>query len=82
MGGTWGKHPRMGTRLSRYYEREELDVLVEKTILWFRENGCKKERLGAAIDRIGIEKFEAAMESDDLIARKAEILAAELKDRP
>jgi len=78
----WGKHTRMGTRLSRYYEREELDALVEKTILWFRENAYNKERLGAAIDRVGVEKFEAAIASDDLIARKAEILAAPLKDRP
>ena len=37
---------------------------------------------GQAIDRIGVDAFEAAIASDDLIARKAEILAAELKDRP
>ncbi|MBQ4089762.1 MAG: (4Fe-4S)-binding protein [Clostridia bacterium] len=82
VGGTWGKHTRMGTRLSRYYEREELDAMVEKTLLWFRENAYKKERLGAAIDRVGVDAFETAMASDDLLVRKAEILAAELKDRP
>ena len=60
VGGTWGKHTRMGTRLNRYYKREELDALVEKTILWFRENAFVKERLGAAIDRVGVDAFEAA----------------------
>lgn len=81
VGGTWGKHTRMGTRLSRYYKREELDALVEKTILWFRENAFVKERLGAAIDRVGVEAFEAAIATDDLLLRKDAILAAPLKER-
>ena len=81
VGGTWGKHTRMGTRLSRYYKRGELDALVEKTILWFRENAFVKERLGAAIDRVGVEAFEAAIATDDLLLRKDAILAAPLKER-
>ena len=81
VGGTWGKHTRMGTRLSRYYKREELDALVEKTILWFRENAFVKERLGAAIDRVGVDAFEAAIATDDLLLRKDAILAAPLKER-
>ena len=81
VGGTWGKHTRMGTRLSRYYKRGELDALVEKTILWFRENAFVKERLGAAIDRVGVDVFEAAIATDDLLLRKEAILAAPLKER-
>ena len=81
VGGTWGKHTRMGTRLNRYYKREELDALVEKTILWFRENAFVKERLGAAIDRVGVDVFEAAIATDDLLLRKEAILAAPLKER-
>ena len=81
VGGTWGKHTRMGTRLSRYYKRGELDALVEKTILWFRENAFVKERLGAAIDRVGVDAFEAAIATDDLLLRKDAILAAPLKER-
>ena len=80
-GGTWGKRTRMGTRLSRYYDREELETIVAKVILWFRENAFAKERLGAAIDRVGVEAFEKALEGDDLITRKEEILAMELKER-
>ena len=81
MGGTWGKKTRMGTRLSRYYREDELETVTEKVILWYRENGYAKERLGAAIDRVGVEAFEKAIEGDDLISRKEEILAMEIKTR-
>ena len=78
VGGTWGKHTRMGTKLSRLVEEDEIFPILEKTMLWFRENANKKERLGAAIDRIGADKLEAALFSDDLLNRKNEILALEL----
>ena len=79
VGGTWGKKGRSGTRLSRYYTQAELEPLLEKTLLWFRDNAYQKERLGAAIDRLGVEKLEADLEGDDLLARKEFILAAPLK---
>ena len=82
VGGTWGKTTRMGTPLSRYVKEEEIFPLLEKTMLWFRENGYAKERLGAAIDRIGADKLEEALFGDDLLVRKDEILAAPLKERP
>ena len=50
-------------------------------ILWFRENAYAKERLGAAIDRVGVEAFEKAIEGDDLLNRKEKILAMEIKTR-
>ena len=79
VGGTWGKTTRMGTPLSRFVTREEIEPLLEKTMLWFKENAYQKERLGKAIDRLGIEKFEADVFSDDLLNRKDEILAAPMK---
>lgn len=82
VGGTWGKHTRMGTRLNRFYEQDELETMVEKVLLWFKDNAYQKERLGAAIDRVGVEAFQAAMDSDELLARKEEILAAPVKERP
>ena len=77
VGGTWGKETRMGTPLSRLVEEEEIFPLLEKTMLWFKENGQPKERLGKAIDRVGVEKVEEALWSDDLLNRKEEILAKE-----
>ena len=79
VGGTWGKTTRMGTQLSRPVKEEELLPLLEKAMLWFRENGYVKERFGKTIDRVGFEKLEAALFSDDLLQRREAILAAELK---
>lgn len=80
VGGTWGKHTRMGTPLSRLVKREEIFPILEKTMLWFKENAYKKERLGAAIDRVGVKEMEAALFSDDLLNRKEEILSAPVKE--
>lgn len=78
VGGTWGKTQRMGTPLSRVYSFEEIPELVEKVMLWYRENGYVKERLGAAIDRLGVSTLEAALATNDLLDRKEEILAKPL----
>jgi dissimilatory sulfite reductase (desulfoviridin) alpha/beta subunit len=61
----------------------EADIygILEKTLLWFRENAYAKERLGAAIDRIGIDSFENSVFSNDLLNRKDEILAKEIMQR-
>lgn len=76
-----GKKTRMGTALSRFVEKEEIFPLLEKTMLWFKENAYQKERLGAAMDRIGVDKMEEALFGDDLLNRKEEILAAPVKER-
>lgn len=81
VGGTWGKSSRNGTALSRLVSEEEIYPLLEKSILWYRENGYQKERFGLAIDRIGIEKFEEEIFSGDLSSRKDEILDMTLKTR-
>ena len=61
---------------------EEVGDIVESAMLWYRENGYVKERFGVTIDRIGVEAFEEALFSGDLLARRDEILAAPLKERP
>ena len=82
VGGTWGKTQRMGTRLSAVYTPEEIPNVIEKVMLWYKENGYAKERLGAAIDRLGTEALEAALATNDLLDRKEEILAKPLLERP
>ncbi|MBQ4323780.1 MAG: (4Fe-4S)-binding protein [Clostridia bacterium] len=81
VGGTWGKNTRIGTPLSRLVSEEEILPILEKTILWFRENAYAKERLGVAVDRLGMDKLEQALFSDEILSRKDAILAAELKER-
>jgi len=81
VGGTWGKTSRNGTVLSKLVSEAEIYPILEKCILWFRENAYQKERFGLAIDRIGVEEFENAIFSDDLLERREEILSADLKSR-
>ena len=78
VGGTWGKTTRMGTPLSRSFKEDELMDVVEGVILWYRENGLPKERLGKTVDRLGVEALESALASGELAKRKAEILAKEI----
>ena len=81
VGGTWGKTQRMGTRLSATYTPDEIPQVIEKVMLWYKENGYAKERLGATIDRLGTAVLEAALETNDLIDRKEEILAKSILER-
>ncbi len=77
VGGTWGKECRIGTPLSRMLSRDEIMPAIESTMLWFKLNAEPKERLGRAIDRIGIDDLEDAIFSGKLLERRDEILAAD-----
>lgn len=81
VGGTWGKHTRNGTPLSRMVEYGEVFPLLEKTMLWFKKYSYEKERLGAAIDRIGVDKLEEELFSNVLLEQKEDILTAEVNKR-
>ena len=81
VGGTWGKTQRMGTLLNAVYSTDEIPSVIEKVMLWYKENGFVKERLGAAIDRLGANEFEVAIKGNDLIDRRDEILAKPLLER-
>ena len=75
VGGTWGKTQRMGTLISATYAPEEIPTVIEKVMLWYKENGYAKERLGATIDRLGADALERGIATDDLIERREEILS-------
>lgn len=76
VGGTWGKSKREGTPLSAKFRPEEIGDTIESIMLWYRENGYAKERLGHVVDRLGIAALEAALASGDLLARRDDILSA------
>ena len=82
VGGTWGKKQRMGTLLSSPVALDRVPETVEKILLWYKENGYVKERLGATVDRVGVEAMEAALAGDGLLLRRDEILASPLLERP
>ena len=80
IGGRWGKQFARGEFLSHVFtDREEVIKIVEKAILFFRENGFSGERFSDCIKRIGFEKVEKALLSDEILNRKEEILSAEIK---
>jgi len=81
VGGTWGKKQRMGTLLSGTFSEAEIPDVIEKVMLWFKENAYAKERLGAAVDRLGTDVLEAALATNDLLDRKEEILKAPILER-
>ena len=81
VGGTWGKTQRMGTLLNSVYSADEVPIVIEKVMLWYKENGYVKERLGATVDRIGTDALEAAINGNDLIDRRDDILAKPLLNR-
>jgi len=81
VGGTWGKSQRMGTLLKPLFKEEDIPEVIEKVMLWYKENGYAKERLGAVVDRLGTEALEQALASNDLTNRREDILSAPIKER-
>ena len=75
IGGRWGKKVGQGKPLSRLFtSEEEVLSVIEKTILFYRENGLPGERFADTITRLGFDNVEKAILSDDILARKDEIL--------
>lgn len=58
LGGKWGKKTRPGQPLKGIFSKEEVMDILEKTILYYKENANTKERFGDMIDRIGVSKVE------------------------
>ena len=81
VGGTWGKSTRMGSPLKALVPVEACADIVEKAMLWYRENGFQKERFGITIDRVGMDAFEEAILGDGLLARREEILAKPIQEK-
>ena len=75
IGGRWGKKVAQGRPLEMIFATEE-EVLkvVEKCILLFREQGVAGERFADTVARIGFENAQAQLLSDEILARKEEIL--------
>ena len=75
LGGRWGKKVSQGRPMSKIFtDREEMLSVVEKAILFYREQGQPRERFSQTIDRIGFENVEKLLMSDELLLRKEEIL--------
>jgi len=62
IGGRWGKKTAQGRALSKLFTSEEevLDM-IEKIILYFKDNGNAGERFADTINRIGFDRVEEAL---------------------
>ena len=79
VGGRWGKRVAQGQKLEKVFlSEEEVLSVLEKAILLFREQGKTGERFADTIARIGFENVQAQLMSDEILARKDEIIGAKL----
>lgn len=62
LGGRWGKKTARGIPVNHLFTSEE-EVLdfIEKTILFFKDNGENGERFADTVNRIGFENVEKAL---------------------
>ena len=75
IGGRWGKIVDRGQPLNKIFEtKEEVLSVIEKTILFYKDQVIKGERFNDIIKRIGFEKVEEQLLNNDLLIRKQEIL--------
>ena len=81
VGGTWGKTQRVGTPLPALYDAKDIGDIVEKIMLWYKKHGFEKERLGATVDRLGIDRLTSDIEGNLLLNEKKAILASEINKK-
>ena len=75
IGGRWGKRVAQGKALEVVLTDEKKVLsLVEKCILLFKEQGVAGERFADTINRIGFEKAQQMLLSDDILLRRDDIL--------
>jgi dissimilatory sulfite reductase (desulfoviridin) alpha/beta subunit len=61
VGGKHGRRPRPGTKVATMCPEDDALELIERIISMYQEHGRPRERLGSAVDRLGIEGFAAAV---------------------
>lgn len=78
IGGRWGKKIAHGKALDKIFtDKEEVLQAIEKAILFFRDEGITGERFADTIDRLGFEYVQDKLMSDELLARKDEVIKAQ-----
>ena len=75
LGGRWGKSYAHGQPMEKLFtSEEEVLSMVEKIILFFRDQGTAGERLSDTVARVGFDAACEMLMGDDLLQRKEEIL--------
>jgi NAD(P)H-nitrite reductase large subunit len=63
-GGNSGRKPRIGDVLSEELKTDELLKMVEKVLIYYRDNAKKRERTAQFADRIGIDEIKKVARGD------------------
>ena len=58
VGGRFGRHPRLGSKVIDFLTIAEAEGLVSKTLAFYKEFGKKGERLGVAVERLGLDFYK------------------------
>ena len=78
IGGRWGKKIAHGKALDKIFtDKEEVLQVIEKAILFFRDEGITGERFADTIDRLGFSYVQDKLMSDELLERKEEVIKAQ-----
>jgi len=56
-GGKHGKHPYFSYEIANFLTDEQVFSIIEKTVAWYRDNAVGRERIGGAIERLGLDKY-------------------------
>lgn len=57
VGGKHGKHPIYAYEVANFVTNDEAHRLIEKTLEWYRSQGQGRERIGATIERLGVDSY-------------------------
>lgn len=61
IGGNAGVKPRLADFLADNVPQEDVLQLVDKVVIYYKENGKNYERMGSMIDRLGLENVKQAI---------------------
>ncbi|WP_238948657.1 4Fe-4S binding protein [Clostridium sp. YIM B02569] len=62
LGGKFGRNLRIGNRLKKLYQPDELEAVTEMVIDYYKNNASKGERLGMTISRLGFNHIKNALD--------------------
>ncbi|MCP4650872.1 MAG: hypothetical protein GY853_12450 [PVC group bacterium] len=57
VGGCGGRNPRVGIKIDKIFDEEEVLTLIERIVDFYNKCGKPKQRLGAMIEELGEENF-------------------------
>lgn len=71
VGGNGGVKPRLAEELARDLTEGQAIQLIDKIIEYYRANAGPHKRLGAMIEKIGLDEFRKAVMDDEVFATSA-----------